>query len=83
MITHLEPDILEYEVKWASGSITTNKATGDDGIPAELCQIVKDDAVNVLIWKLALNKPANLENLSVATGLEMVSFHSNSKEKQC
>ena len=58
VITHLEPDILEYEVKWASGSITTNKATGDDGIPAEFFQILKDDAVKVLhsicqqTWKI-------------------------------
>ena len=57
MITHLEPDILEYEVKWALGSITMNKAGGGDGIPAELFQILKDDAVKVLhsicqqIWK--------------------------------
>ena len=55
--THLEPDILECEVKWALGSITTNKASGDDGIPLELFQILKDDAVKVLhsicqqIWK--------------------------------
>ena len=48
VITHLEPDILECEVKWALGSITTNKASGGDGIPAELCQILKDDAVKVL-----------------------------------
>ena len=48
VITHLEPDILEYEVKWALGSITTNKATGGDGIPAELFKILKDDAVKVL-----------------------------------
>ena len=54
---HLEPDILECEVKWALGSITTNKASGGDGIPAELFQILKDDAVKVLhsicqqIWK--------------------------------
>ena len=48
MITHLEPDILECEVKWASGSITTNKASGRDGIPVELFQILKDDAVKVL-----------------------------------
>ena len=54
---HLEPDILECEVKWALGSITTNKASEDDGIPAELFQILKDDAVKVLhsickqIWK--------------------------------
>ena len=57
VITHLEPDILEYEVKWASGSITTNKASGGDGIPVELFQILKHDAVKVLpsicqlIWK--------------------------------
>ena len=57
MITHLEPDILECEVKRALGSITVNKAIGDDGIPAELFQILKDDAVKVLhsicqqIWK--------------------------------
>ena len=57
VITHLEPDILECEVKWASGSITTNKASGGDGIPVELFQILKDDAVKVLhsicqhIWK--------------------------------
>ena len=57
MITHLEPDILECEVKWALGSITTNKASGGDGIQAKLFQILKDDAVKVLhsicqqIWK--------------------------------
>ena len=55
--THLEPDILEYQVKWALGNITMNKARGDDGIPVELFQILKDDAVKVLhsicqqIWK--------------------------------
>ena len=48
VITHLEPDILEYEVKWALGSITMNKASGGDGIPAELFQILKDDGVKVL-----------------------------------
>ena len=57
MITHLESDILECKVKWALGSITTNKASGCDGIPVELFQILKDDAVKVLhsicqqIWK--------------------------------
>ena len=57
VVTHLEPDILEYEVKWTLGSIITNKASGGDGIPAELFQILKDDAVKVLhsicqqIWK--------------------------------
>ena len=48
MITHLEPDILECEVKWALGSITTNKGSGGDGIPVELIQILKDDAMQVL-----------------------------------
>ena len=57
VITHLEPDILEFEVKWALGSITMNKASGGDGIPVELFQNFKDDAVKVLhsicqqIWK--------------------------------
>ena len=49
VITHLEPDILECEVKWALGSITTNKASGGDGIPAELFQILEDDAVRALL----------------------------------
>ena len=48
VITHLEPDILECEVKWALGSIITNKASGGDGIPVELFQILKDDAVNIM-----------------------------------
>ena len=48
VITHLEPDIPECKVEWALGSITTNKASGDDGIPADLFQILKDDAVKVL-----------------------------------
>ena len=48
MITDLEPDSLEYEVKWALGGITMNKARGGDGIPAELFQILKDDAVKVM-----------------------------------
>ena len=57
VITHLEPDILECEIKWALGSIIMNKAGGGDGVPAELFQILKDDAVKVLysicqqIWK--------------------------------
>ena len=57
VITHIEPDILECEVKWALGSITTNKASGGDGIPVELFQIMKDNTVKVLhsicqqIWK--------------------------------
>ena len=48
VITHLESDILEFEVKWALGSITTNKASGGDGIPVQLLQILKDDAMKVL-----------------------------------
>ena len=48
VITHLEPDVLEYEVKWALGRITLNRASGSDGIPAELFQILKDDAVKVM-----------------------------------
>ena len=77
--THIKPDILECEVKWVLGSITTNKASGGDGIPIELFQILKDDAVKVLhsicqqIWK----------TLEVATGMEKVSFHSSPKERQC
>ena len=80
VITHLEPGILECEVKWALESITMNKASGGDGIPVELFQILQDDAVKVLhsicqqIWKT---------HSAVATGLEKVSFHSNPKERQC
>ena len=75
MITHLEPDILEYEVRWALESINMNKASGGDAIPVELFQILKDDAVKVLhsicqqIWKTQ----------QWPTGLEKVSFHSNPK----
>ena len=63
MNTHLEPDILECEVKCALESITTNKASGGDRIPAEIFQILKDDAIK----SAALNMPANLENSPVAT----------------
>ena len=75
MVTHLEPDILECDVKWALGSIIMTKASGCDRIPAELFQILKQDAVTVLhsiyqqIWKTA-----------VTTGLEKVIFHCNPKE---
>ena len=79
MITHLEPDILECEVKWALGSITMNKAIGGNGIPVELFQILKEDAV----LSAAFNMPANLENSAVATELEKVSFHSNPKVRPC
>ena len=78
MITHLEPDILECEGKWALGSITMDKASGGDGIPVKLFQILKDDAVKVLH-----SMPANLENSAVATRLGKVSFHSNPKERNC
>ena len=77
MINQLEPDILECEVKWTLGSITTNKASGDDGIPVELFQILKDDAMKVLhsicqqIWKT---------QQWPRTG--KISFHSNPKERQ-
>ena len=71
VITHLELDILECEVKWALESITTNTASGGAGIPVELFQILKDYA----------NMPVNLENPAVATGLEKPSFHSNPKER--
>ena len=80
VITDVEPDILEREVKWALESITTNKASGGDGIPVELFQILKDDAMKVLhsicqqIWKIWS---------SVATRLEKVSFHYDPKERQC
>ena len=76
VITHLEPDILECEVKWALGSITMNKTSRGDGISVELFKILKDESA-------ALNMPANLENSEVASGLEKVSFHSNSKETRC
>ena len=78
VITHLEPDMLECEVKWALESITMHKSSGGDEIPVELFQILKDDAV-----KVQLNMPANLENTAVSTRLEKVSFHSTPKERQC
>ena len=78
VITHLEPDILECEIKWALGSIITNKVSGGDGIPVELFQILDDDTVKVLH---SINR--EIWNSAVATGLEKVSFHSNPKERQC
>ena len=75
MITHLEPDILECKVKWALGNITTNKASGRDGIPAELFQILRDDVVK------ALNSiHQQIGKTALATELEKVSFHCNAKE---
>ena len=77
MITHLEPDILECEVKWALGSIITNKLSGGDGIPAELFQILKDDVV-----KFCTQYARKFGKLkSLATGLQKVCFHSNPKEE--
>ena len=79
VITHLESDILEYEVNWTLGSITLNKSSGGDGISVKLFQILKDDALKVLystgqqIW----------ENSAMATGLKKANFHSNPKEGQC
>ena len=74
VITHLEPDILECEVKWALESTTMNKASGGDGIPVELFQILKYDTVKVL-------HSICQQNSAVATGLEKISFHSNPKER--
>ena len=79
MITHLEPDILECEVKWSLESITMNKASGGNGIPVELFQNLERRCYE----SAALNMPANLENAAVAIGLEKVSFLSNPKERQC
>ena len=79
VISHLEPDILECDVKWALESITTNKASGGDGIPVELFQILKDDAVKVLhsicqqIWKLSSGH---------RTGNSQFSFQSQRKAMQ-
>ena len=83
IITHLELDILDCEVKWALGSITKSKASGDDGIPAHLFQILKDDAVKVLHTIHQKSQFSNLEKSAVAKGLDKVSFHSNLKERQC
>ena len=79
VITHLEPDIPECEVKWTLGSITTNKASGGHAIRVEVFQILKDDAVKVLhsicwqIWKTQ----------QWTSDWKSVSFHSNPKERQC
>ena len=78
VITHLEPDILECDIKWTLGSITMNKPSGRGEIPAELVHILKDDAVKVLRSIM----PANMGNSAVATGLEKASFHSNREERQ-
>ena len=74
VITYLEPDILEWEVKWDLGSITMNKASGGDGIPAELFQILKDDAMKVL---LSICQEFGKQSSGHRTG--KVNFHSNPK----
>ena len=77
VITYLEPDILECEVKWALGSITMNNTNRGDGIPVELFQIMKDDAVKVLHqYASKSGKPSSGHRLEV-------SFHSSPKERQC
>ena len=78
VITHLEPDILECEAKWALGSITMNKASGSDGISVELFQILKDGAVKVLH-----STCEQISKIQQWPQLEKVSFHSNPKERQC
>ena len=88
MVTPLEPDTLECEVKWALGSTAANKASEGDGIPAELFivklkKILKDDAIKDAA---VLNLSANLENPALATGLEKVNLHPNVQEgstKEC
>ena len=80
--THLEPDILECEVKWALERIAMSKASGGDGIPVYLDQILKDVQRVQCCESTAFNIPANLENSAVATGLGKVSLHSSPKEKQ-
>ena len=69
MVTHLEPDILECEVKWALGSITTNEASGGDGIPIELFKIL------LMLLKCCTQYASKFGKPAVATGLEKVSFH--------
>ena len=77
VITHLEPDILECEVKWALGSITTNKAHGGDGIPAELFQILK-----MMLWRWSTQYASKFGKLSSGHRTGKFSFHSNPKERQ-
>ena len=77
VITHLEPDTLKHKIKWALGSIPTNKASGVDRIPAELLQILKDGAdKSTILYTLA-----SLWKSTVATGLEKVSFHCSPKKR--
>ena len=79
VITHLDPDIMKCEVKWALESITTNKASGSDGIPVKLFQILKDDAVK----KCCTQYTSKFGKLSSGHRTGKVSFHSNPKERQC
>ena len=78
MVTHLEPDVLECEVKWALRSITTNKAGGGDKFQPLILKILK-----YAVKSAALNMPANLENAAMVIGQEKVTFHFNPKERQC
>ena len=78
MVTHSETDILKCEVKWAFGSIAANKASGGDGIPANLFKTLKDDAIK----SASFNVSANLENPAGDTGLEKVNLHPHSQEWQ-
>ena len=78
MISHLEPDIVECEVKWALGSITMNKASGGDGIPVELFKILKDDSV-----KMLHSYASKFGKLSSGHRTGKISFHSKPKERQC
>ena len=78
VITHLKPDILEYKVKWALGSITMNKGSGGDGIPVELFQILKDDAVKVLH-----QYPSKFGKLSSGPRTGKGQFSFQSQRKQC
>jgi len=77
VVTHLEPEILECELRWALGGITMNKTSGGDRIPAELFQIPRHDDVKALH---SICQSVNLENSAVATGLEEIGFRSNPEE---
>ena len=78
VVTHLQADIQVCEVKWALGSIITNKASGGDGFQLSYIKSWK-----MMLWKFCTQYAANLENSVVATGLDEVSFNSNPKERQC
>ena len=78
MVPHLKPDVLECEVKWSFGSISTNKASGGDGIPAEVFKILKGDAIKVMHSVYQQTGKCNS-----GSGLEKVSFHSNPNKGQC